>query len=264
MTKISLASLILCIGCLVTARQSGAIDASQAAARLATAGGLTGELIELQASERGFVALYLSHEPALPGRGAALLLHDQGTNLNSREVIRPLRLGLSAAGWDTLALELPAAYSGETRSRWLARGDMLTARLQAGLDWLAQRELTNYSIIALGDSASIALRFAKDRQPPGLLALVMVSSALQDDAANDDLTSLGELQLPVLDIYAERDSAHITRNAALRRRAAAANLKYRQASLPGAKAGFPGMQDYLLHSIGAWLAAQAIDRPDEP
>jgi len=263
MTKNSLASAILAIGCLMSVDRSGAMDATGSAARLAAAGGLAGELIELKAGNRGFVALYSAQELALPGRGAAVLLHDQGTHLNSHEVIRPLRLGLSAAGWDSLALALPTGYAGATRTQWLGRDNAMTARLQAGIDWLATRELSNFVIVALGDSAPVALRFAKDQQPAGLRALVIISSALYNDGPIDELASLGELQLPVLDIYAERDAPHITSNAALRRRAAAANPKYRQATIADAVAGYAGLEDNLLHRIRAWLATQAGDRPDK-
>lgn len=212
-------------------------------------------VVVLEAGDRSFGAI---HRPARGGeaRGAVVLLHDQGTGPDSHEVIRPLRLALSAAGWDTLSLELPAAGRGEDRRDWLDRGAVISARLGAGIDWLAGRGLRRPAGVALGDSATPLLASASEGPGTALGALVLISaSAGADDA--DALAALGRLRLPVLDVVAERDAPAVLQTAEARRLAAADNAGYRQMTVPGAVAGFAGLEASLSSRVRAWLAVYA-------
>ncbi len=72
---------------------------------------LDGEVIELTAGGTPFVAI---HRPQTrdTATGSVVLLHGRGTNANSYRVVRPLRIGLSEHGWNTLSLHLPMVYGG--------------------------------------------------------------------------------------------------------------------------------------------------------
>lgn len=215
------------------------------------------QVIELEADGTGFVAIL--RPAALPERrGAAILLHDQRTTADSGEVIGPLRHGLAAAGWDTLALQLPTGTAAETRTDWLDRRAVVEARLDAAAAWLKARGIERIATIALGDSGAIALQHAarQSAAPPG--ALVLISATLDADGETGTLTTLGTLRLPLLDVYAERDLAAVVDNAPARRRAAGdgGHSAYRQMTIAGATPGFDGVADRLTRRIGAWLAAQ--------
>jgi dienelactone hydrolase len=184
------------------------------------------------------------------------LLHDQGSNANSNEVIRPLRLGLAESGWDTLSLQLPAAYRGNDAGAWQSRQTVINERLQAGLDWIEARKPPNRVIVALGDSGAIALTFAATRTPEQLQALVLVSSPLASAETGAVPPPLQQRELPILDLYAERDHPPVTATATERRNAAAkaGYEDYRQRVLIGAAAGFHSQEDSLIAAIRAWLA----------
>jgi hypothetical protein len=217
-----------------------------------------GEVIELQAGGEGFAAIHQPHAQT-ERRGAILLLHDRSSNADSIEVIRPLRLGLAAAGWDTLSVQLPVAYPGESRSVWLDRASAIEARLKAGLDWLTARAMQPRAVIAVGDSGPLLVQYASAEPPDRVRALVLISTRIEADDAVGNLATLGKLQQPLLDVFAERDTAAVRENAAARRQAATAGRipAYRQITVPGALPGYAGLDDSLVASVRAWLAANA-------
>ena len=191
--------------------------------------------------------------------GGIILLHDQGTSANSLELIRPLRLGLSQAGWDTLSLQLPSAPRDQIVASSQSRRTIILGRLQAGLAWLKARKSLNQAIIAQGDSGEPALKFASEKPPRELRALVLVSSRIEPAKADGVTDALVGIRLPVLDIYAERDHATVLDAAQARRHAAAGrkDKQYSQAEVPGAVPGFFGLEDSLLSRVRGWLAVNA-------
>ena len=227
------------------------------AAVLAQGADIQGSVVELTGANGPFLAIHRPQQRG-EGRGGVVLLHGRASSADSLEVIRPLRLGLAEAGWDTLALQLPPAYGYETAADWQARAAPIQARLQAGLAWLKGRELRKQIIVAHGESGAIALDFAASEAPPELQALVLVSATSAAPGGADDRAALGRLELPVLDIHAQRDPA--AADAAAARHRAASNLAYRRVVITGALPDFRATADTLLARIRAWLAAQADGR----
>ncbi len=226
---------------------------------------LQGRIVRLQAEGSEFIAIHRPRQQGEP-RGGVILLHDQAGNANSLEVIRPLRLGLADAGWDTLSLQLPAGYRNAGGANWRDQQANINARLQAGLTWLTENNIETQAVIAQGDTGVILLLFAATGAPPELQAVVLVSTALEDDIATETLAPVAELTLPLLDIYAERDIAGVTESAA-KRRQLLANSKsqgYRQITVAGATPGYFGSDGGLLASIRAWLAANTTRQPAQP
>ena len=219
-------------------------------------GEIQGEPLELQSDSGRFGAIFLGHRSA-KARGAVVLMHDQAGNANSLEVIRPLRLGLAAGGWDTLSLQLPPASRDDGRLAWQSRQKQIVSRLQAGLKWLGARQPANRVVIAQGDSGSVVLTHVLDNPPPELKALVLVSSVLDLPAQDTPAPTGDRTPLPVLDIYAQRDYTDVVSNAQARRDLAAldARSNFQQRVVDGATGGFFGMEEGLLARIGAWLAA---------
>ena len=76
------------------------------------------------------------------------------------------------------------------------------------------------------------------------------------------LAVLRTLQQPVLDLYAANDVATVDDNADARRRAGAQMPagNFRQVAVAGARAGFVGVQEQLVATVRAWLAAHSAGR----
>jgi len=218
---------------------------------LPASGELRGELVELQDGAAGFLAILQPRQRG-KARGGVILLHDRGTSANSLEVIRPLRLGLAEAGWDTLSLRLSLAGGGQ------ADEATVVARLRSGLDWLKSREPSRLVVIALGDSAAAALAYASQGPPPELRALVLISAADDPQTPGSTESPLAQVRLPVLDVYAERDHRAVLDAVARRRGVASGNpeISYAQGPIVGASGGFFGVEDGLLSRIRGWLASR--------
>ncbi len=213
-----------------------------------------GRLVRLNAGGRSFVALHLPPQRA-PARGAVLLLHDAWGNADSPEVVRPLRQGLARAGWETLALQLPPAYSGENAAGWIARNQRVGERIDTARQWLQTRELNDPVLVAPGASAALAIPYAATLRPNDLRALVLISSrATLTPAHREALVKNG---LPMLDLVAGHDEPAVL-DAALARvqSAAATNDTYLESRrLAGARPGFRNNDDALVTEIRAWLNA---------
>ena len=230
------------------------VTSDRLASGLLPSGDIGGEIVELETDGGGFIAIFQKSQRD-PSHGGIILLHDQGTNANSLEVIRPLRLGLPQVGWDTLSLQLPPGPRDRVSAASQSRRTVIAGRLRAGLAWLKARKSLNQAIVAQGDSAGPALRFASESPPRELRALVLLSSPIEP--AEGD--GLDRIKLPVLDVYAERDHDAVLDAAQARRDAAAGreDKRYRQAEVPGAVPGFFGLEDSLLSRVRGWLAVNA-------
>ena len=224
---------------------------------------IQGELVELESDRGRFAAIFLASRGAKT-RGAAVLVHDQAGNANGLEVIRPLRLGLADAGWDTLSLQLPSASRAVGRAAWLSRQQQIVSRLQAGLNWLGSRKRANQVIIAQGDSGAMVLEHALDSRPAELKALVLVSTFLDSPAADAAAPAGDRTPLPVLDIYAQRDYPDVVSNAQARLDSAARDTRsnYQQRVVDGATGGFFGLEADLLARISAWLVTNVTSDQD--
>jgi hypothetical protein len=249
--------------CLVSLASAHAADPAASARLTETwrqAADIVGVVVELQAGGEPFVAI--SHSPTQGETvGAVVLLHDPWTSADSDEVVRPMRIGLAQHGWETLSLQLPAAYPHEAVAQWQAADEPVASRLAAALAWLGDRGRSNQVVLALGASAGPALRAIADQGPDGVAALVMVSTPADlSDAA--DREALAALSRPVLDIFAEHDRAAVTR-AALERRLAVRELPelaYSHYRVAGARAGFSSSTALLLARVRGWLKVHASGR----
>jgi pimeloyl-ACP methyl ester carboxylesterase len=225
----------------------------QLEAALKSAQDIVGEPVELAAGDQVFIAIHRAQHGARP-RGGVVLLHGIRGSADSREVIRPLRLGLAAAGWDTLSLQLPVARRDEGDAERTARQAAIAERLAAGLAWLKGRQPDRQVVIAQGDSAAAALQLAA-QTPAALSALVLVSSPLAGEQA-------ARVAIPLLDVIAQRDAAAVLDGAAARDAAAraAGRSDYRQVAIADGVAGFAATEDLLLSTVRAWLAANSDRR----
>ena len=121
---------------------------------------------------------------------------------------------------------------------------------------------TGLVVIGVGDSGPVAVQFLADKGSSDLLGVVLVSSAITEDSVVGGLAVLRTLQQPVLDLYAANDVATVYDNADARRRAGAQLPagNFRQVAVAGARAGFVGVQEQLVATVRAWLAAHSAGR----
>ncbi len=245
---VALASLML----LTSAATADLLTSERMQREISEAGDLQGEVIELQTKDGPFLAIHRPRQRG-PARGGIVLLHDRLGNADSEEAIRPLRLGLAEAGWDTLSLQLAV----EPRSAGAGQDTdgVSAARLDGGMAWLKARDIDRLVLLAQGDRAGMALQWAAARRTQDLRALILLSAPLASPPGDDLPDRLRASGLPVLDIYAERDYPPVIATAPGRSILGTDNPAYRQRVLADAPSGFFGAEQELIDSIRAWLSA---------
>lgn len=228
------------------------------------------------AGERA-LAIY-SEAAAGPPRGGVILLHDAATHADWPDVIQPLRRALPGQGWATLSIQLPTPVRGngglwELAPVFAAGG----ARIAAAAAWLEQQGVSNIVVVGHGLGAAVAaatLASPSDAKIAGFVAVGMALPPFGDPAAPYRPELLGQIKVPVLDLYGSRDSDAVRQQAGYRAAAArrggafpsgpSATARvplsghrglhtYRQIEIGGADHAFRGSEATLVKRVAGWL-----------
>jgi len=218
-----------------------------------------GDPMYLKDGEHEFLSIYMRSDSA-ELNGAALVLHGRGANPDWIDVVQPLRVGLTEHAWDTLSIQLPVAREGASDKEWLALVDEAAPRIDAALAFLEERGILNVAVVAHSFGARMAAAYLATRQPPQVRAFVAIGMSADPAQRNSgNLGALRKLQLPVYDLYGERDLPTVLDSARERKLAAqdAGNNDYRQNQVAGADHFFSGQNEVLLSTVRAWLNKHA-------
>ncbi len=238
------------------------------------------ELLSLRSSENGQEREVLAVlKPQIKGKalGAVLLLHGMNAHPDWPGVIAPLRRGLPEAGWHTLSLQLPHRITGQDDMAWL---DITRLRIAAALAELDGRSMKHIVIIGHDLGAVAAIDYLSENQAPAVQGLVVISldGRANEERRLDAARGLGQLKLPLLDIYAERDRPAVVASATRRYDLARRNnddkveprpsysdiakdysrskglgMSYRQIKLVGTDYRYHGQQAILVKRVRGWL-----------
>lgn len=243
-----------------------------------------GEGIWLEAEGSKFFAIYTADQSNRP-QGGVILLPDTNTHPDWPSVIHPLRQILPERGWATLAIELPVADALPT----LIRSEkQIQSRILAAIEYFKSKGINNVVLIGYGGGALAATHFLATTAEHPIRGFVAVSLGQYDDLAPEwqAISLLEKINLPMLDIFAERDLLAVTGSASRRALAAkqssarasrdkqldpfkhagmattpSAQIKgyvaYRQVRMAGADHSFSSSNTALVKRILGWLNRHA-------
>lgn len=182
-------------------------------------------------------------------KGLAIILHPSGQHLDWPDRVRQLRLNLPDNGWATLSIQLRPDQSHE----------QYRTQIRRALALGAERGFLNTALVGLGSSASQVLAFSQSHNPEqDNFGLYLVLYDIQPVEGIDINQLLGQLQLPILDLYhpngpGQDVAAHLRRAAAARRQ----NQGYLQIAEPSPPARTGDGHDRLSRRVWGWLANNA-------
>lgn len=212
-----------------------------------------GQWVEIAGADNAFAAI-LTPQRGANAQGAIVLIPDQESHPDRRDVTGVLRSHLPDFGWTTLAIAL-SAPAPETKP------DADLRRIGAAVAYLQQQKAARIVLLGHGRGATLGAAYlAAQAQTPvaGLVAL----GWYDPDAAEEQFAAAGvlaRLKLPVYDLYGSRDLSKVTRQAEARRTAARpTNPNYRQQIVEGADHDFSGLDHALVQRVRGWLQAQIL------
>lgn len=219
--------------------------------------------------------------------GAIVLLHDEGGQIDSSGLVTTLRHDLPDYGWSTLTLSLNYPFEpkillssslegvkgekSEDLSKQQTEDKTVDSeqaepkllppisnqqRIEAALAFLQAKDIKQIIFLGHGIGGVVAVEVMSSISIP-IFGLIMVGTPALP--ANDQFINMGQ---PILDIYGNRDLAHVfravkDRKIKMRREA---NTNYSERKIDGADHDFNGLELVLTSTIRGWLNTAFIEQ----
>jgi acetyl esterase/lipase len=147
-----------------------------------------------QANGHRFLGLW---QPAAKPRGAVLVVHGRGWAPDF-ELYGALRTQIAASGWSTLSIQMPVLPGTAKLGDYVAIYPDAIERIKLAVDWLRAKGYDRVAIVSHSLGATMANQYlirASDGKV-GAWAFLSILNGLED---------MFRLNIPVLDLYADRD-----------------------------------------------------------
>ncbi|MGD8926720.1 MAG: DUF3530 family protein [Thioalkalispiraceae bacterium] len=218
---------------------------------------LVGEPVKLKANGVEFLGLYAENDSD-KDLGGVIILHGMGVHPAWPDIIDPLRMALPEHGWHTLSLQMPILPNEVTEEKAYAPlFDEVPGRIQAGVDFLKAKGVTNIVIVGHSIGNVMAVYYMVKNPDPAVKAIAMVAAGpgYAKDPRTDILGNFSKIDVPVLDIYGSEDEQRISDNVKKRTQIARKQgyKNYTPVRVEGANHFFTNMQDVLIQRVSGWL-----------
>lgn len=226
-----------------------------------------GEFIWLDLPGHRVGAVHTPASARVQQKGGLILLHDRGHNPDWPGLMRPLRIGLARAGWESLAVQMPMSAVDAPAALLDRDRKEALARIAAAVNWFKGHKVFNLPLIGHGLGAAYALAYLESVQAPSgqlvaapvteprIAALVLIGILLPAPLRTGLLAGMETLETPILDLYGSRDYAAVLAQAGVRLEAGrqARNSHYQQFRFPLAGHDFDTLQAPLVQRLRGWL-----------
>ena len=202
-------------------------------------------------------------------KGAVLMLHGLGMHPDWPEVISPVRRALPEQAWATLSLQMPILPAGAPLTAFGPIFDETPARIHAGIKFLRAKGIKHIVLLGHDMGAAMGAAYIMKEQPPHIDAFIGIamdaptpnSTIKKFDPRLNTTDLIGQLKLPVLDVYGSLDIKRITDLAPSRVASAkqVGNEKFKQVRIPDADHFFTNRDKDLVRAITQWLAKSATE-----
>jgi pimeloyl-ACP methyl ester carboxylesterase len=214
---------------------------------------MDGKVISLNDGTHNFMGILTSAEQP---RGAVIILHGRGYHPDWEDVVHPLRVGLVAKGWTTLALQMPVLEKEAKYYDYVPLFANADKRINAGIALLKQQGITKIVLAAHSCGAHMAMNWVDTTGGSDLAAYVGLGMGATD--YQQELLHpfpLDKLSVPILDVYGEKDFPQVLslapeRQALIQK---AGNTHSKQMVLPDADHDYKDKGDALTAVVANWL-----------
>jgi Protein of unknown function (DUF3530) len=211
---------------------------------------VVGDAVQLKLpSGREFLGIYAENKAA---KNAIVLVHGIGVHPD-HSVIGVLRVTLSEMGYATLSIQMPVLASDAAPSEYFpALFPEAVARIQSGADWLAVRGYPRPVLLSHSMGSWMSNVYYERTQNAPYSAWICMGRS-------GEFGRMGNVRVPVLDLYGENDLGSV-RRADWRRRIVLNTIPgSKQMMISGADHFYAGKEKELAGVIAAFLARLGLE-----
>lgn len=218
---------------------------------------IDGEAEWLEADGHKFMAIYTESASDVT-RGAVIVIHGSGAHPNWADIVYPLRTALPEHGWATLSIQMPILANDAEHAAYAPLFKEVNPRLTAAITDLRSKGVKTIVIAAHSLGSAMSSYFLATTQAHSITAFVGIGMSPSKFKQMNNVESLKQITIPVLDLYGSEDLENIINSAELRKQAAknAGNKNYTQIEVKGANHFFNEKNEILINTIADWLAKQ--------
>jgi len=212
---------------------------------------IDGEAVWLKDDGHEFLGIYTEAED--PADKAIIVVHGTGVHPDWEQVVKPVRVEMTAYGWNTLSIQMPILENEAVYADYVAVYPEVPGRFDSALKYLQSLGIEEIVIVAHSRGATMSGYYLSRNQHPIKAFVAVGMQATQKDAELNSAESLKKITIPVLDIYGSDDLDGVLRTSEVRRKAASHNKAYKQVISEGADHFYEGYEQELISSINGWL-----------
>lgn len=208
---------------------------------------MDGEAVFLSDGNSDFLALDMPAEEK--SEIGVLVMHGIGIHPDWPQVINPLRVGLSEAGWHTLSLQMPVLKNSATGKDYLPLMKEVAPRIEAGIAHLKKAGVKKIVFVSHSLGAQMASYYLANLSE--IKTPVIAYVAIGMGASNSAL--LKKITFPIFDIYGSEDLDGVMTSASDRVKASAVNKEYKQKKVEGANHFFDDKNEALIEMVSEYI-----------
>ena len=216
---------------------------------------LDGDVLYLKSDDLEFFNIYTEAET--DGiKGAVIILHGRGYHPDWEDVVKPLRVGLAARGWNTLSMQMPVLGKKAKYYDYVPILHEAFPRIEAGIRYLEEQGIKNIVLIAHSCSVHMAMSWFEKSGFKKLNAYIGIGMGATDyKQPMEKPLPLDQISIPVMDVYGGDEYPAVIKGAGdrLKMMNQSGHKKSLQISVPGADHYFHDKGEELTSVISEWL-----------
>lgn len=188
-------------------------------------------------------------------QGGVIILHELALNPESPDFVNLLRQYLPEHGWSTLAIKMPDIMFTPDLSMYRQLLPQTTRRISSAIKYLEDQNILNITVVGHGFGAVFAVDYLSKQKEGSPKALVIVGLPWQNThiSENEINESLAKIELPIFDIYGNRERNRVRIAAKNRKQAMRQHVNYRQLMIDEMDGRFVDSEFDLAKRIYSWM-----------
>ena len=214
-----------------------------------------GEVIYLDSAGHEFMNVYMETE-AEEVKGAVIILHGRGYHPDWKNVVKPLRIGLTDKGWDTLSMQMPVLDKQAKYFDYVPILSEAFPRIEAGIDFLKEQGYKKIVLIAHSCSVHMVMAWVDAKHFRDVDAFVGIGMGATDyKQPMAKPLPLDKISVPILDVYGEEEYPAVIFGAKQRLELIehGKNKKSKQITVPGADHYFKEKDNEIVEVVSEWM-----------